>query len=120
MIERRHSSTTHSSEPLPLATLAGLLDGAAGVRDRRYAYNTRNFPFRRAPSAGGLAPVDIFVVSNAVDGGAAFAGDATTALRHHLAARSDEHDTPQLLAGITTGPADLEDLYLIRTGRHYA
>ena len=68
VIERRHSSTTHSSEPLPLATLAGLLDGAAGVRDRRYAYNTRNFPFRRAPSAGGLAPVDIFVVSNAVDG----------------------------------------------------
>lgn len=53
-------------------------------------------------------------------GGAAFAGDATTVLRHHLAARSDEHDTPQLLAGITTGPADLEDLYLIRTGRHYA
>jgi SagB-type dehydrogenase family enzyme len=67
-IERRHSSTTFSSEPLPLATLAALLEGAAGVRDRKHAYNVRDFPFRRSPSAGGLAPVDIYLVSNSVAG----------------------------------------------------
>jgi ABC-2 type transport system ATP-binding protein len=48
-----------------------------------------------------------------------FADAAATALRRHLADRSDQHNASGLLAAITTGPADLEDLYLIRTGRHY-
>ncbi|MFH8223575.1 SagB/ThcOx family dehydrogenase [Streptomyces sp. NPDC018057] len=67
-IERRSSSTTYAARPLPLATLAGLLEGAAGIRGHRAGYNVRDFPVRRAPSAGGLAPVDVYVVANDVEG----------------------------------------------------
>ncbi|MEG3630948.1 SagB/ThcOx family dehydrogenase [Streptomyces poriticola] len=67
-IEQRHSSTMYAPGPLPLPTLAGLLEGAAGIRDRRPGYNVRDFPVRRAPSAGGLAPVDVYVVANDVSG----------------------------------------------------
>jgi len=67
-IEQRRSGTTFGSAPVPLTALSALLNGAAGVRDYRPGYNLRRFPFRRAPSAGGLAPVDIYVVASAVDG----------------------------------------------------
>lgn len=68
VIEQRRSTTTFSSRPLELATLAGLLEGAAGIREHRAGYNVRDFPVRRAPSAGGLAPIDLYVVANAVEG----------------------------------------------------
>lgn len=67
-IEQRSSSTIYAARPLPLTTLAGLLEGAAGIRDHRPGYNVRDFPVRRAPSAGGLAPVDLYVVANDVTG----------------------------------------------------
>ncbi|WP_156724698.1 SagB/ThcOx family dehydrogenase [Streptomyces apocyni] len=67
-IEQRGSSTTYAARPLPLATLVGLFEGAAGIRDHRPGYNVRDFPVRRAPSAGGLAPIDLYVVANDVAG----------------------------------------------------
>lgn len=68
-IEQRCSTTTYSADrAVPLATLAGLLEGAAGIRGHRPGYNVRDFPVRRAPSAGGLAPVDVYVVANDVSG----------------------------------------------------
>ncbi|MFD7063928.1 SagB/ThcOx family dehydrogenase [Streptomyces sp. NPDC059906] len=67
-IEQRHSSTVFAPGPLPLTTLAGLLESAAGIHDHRPGYNVRDFPVRRAPSAGGLSPVDVYVVANDVGG----------------------------------------------------
>ncbi|MEE1940884.1 SagB/ThcOx family dehydrogenase [Streptomyces sp. TRM 70361] len=67
-VERRSSATTYAPRPLPLTALAALLEGAAGIRGRRPGYNVRDFPVRRAPSAGGLAPVDVYVVANDVTG----------------------------------------------------
>lgn len=67
-IEQRHSSTTFAARPMEFAVLAALLEQAAGVRGHRPGYNVRDFPVRRAPSAGGLAPIDLYVVANAVDG----------------------------------------------------
>ncbi|MBN0046442.1 SagB/ThcOx family dehydrogenase [Streptomyces actuosus] len=67
-IEQRCSSTTYAARPLPLGDLAALLEDAAGIRGHRPGYNVRDFPVRRAPSAGGLAPVDVHVVANDVSG----------------------------------------------------
>ncbi|MBT2408673.1 MULTISPECIES: SagB/ThcOx family dehydrogenase [unclassified Streptomyces] len=67
-IEQRHSSTTFAARPMEFAVLAALLEQAAGIHGHRSGYNVRDFPVRRAPSAGGLAPIDLYVVANAVDG----------------------------------------------------
>lgn len=67
-IEQRRSTTTFGTEPVSAEALAGLLEGAAGIRDHRPGYNVRDFPVRRAPSAGGLAPLDVYVVANNVTG----------------------------------------------------
>jgi SagB-type dehydrogenase family enzyme len=68
LLDERRSRHHFGPGPLPLDTLSTLLHHAAGVRGYQPGYNLRRFPFRRAPSAGGLAPVDIFMVANDVGG----------------------------------------------------
>lgn len=68
LLARRSSSHNFDARPLALATLATLLRGAYGIKLWERAYNLRAFPLRTAPSAGGLQPIDVYVVANAVAG----------------------------------------------------
>ena len=68
VIEDRRSSHHFGPDPLPAQALSTLLHHAAGVRGYQPGYNVRSFPFRRAPSAGGLSPIDILLVANHVEG----------------------------------------------------
>jgi SagB-type dehydrogenase family enzyme len=67
LLDERRSSHHFGPDPLPLGTLSTLLHHAAGVRGHAPAYNLRRFPFRRAPSAGGLMPIDLLAVVNQVE-----------------------------------------------------
>ncbi|GFJ94642.1 hypothetical protein Prum_082840 [Phytohabitans rumicis] len=67
-IEERRSRHHFGPSPMSCATLSTLLHHAAGLRGYQPAYNTRTYPFRRAPSEGGLAPVDLLMVANDVSG----------------------------------------------------
>lgn len=67
-LRRRHSSHNFDARPMELGTLAALLRHAYGVKFSTRAYNLRSFPFRTAPSAGGLQPIDVYVVANALRG----------------------------------------------------
>jgi SagB-type dehydrogenase family enzyme len=60
----RLSSHNYGSSPISLATLSTLLRYSYGVRELGRAYNSRTFPFRLAPSGGGLQPVDLYLVAN--------------------------------------------------------
>jgi SagB-type dehydrogenase family enzyme len=62
-LARRRSVRAYSREPLALGELSALLWAAAGVTARQ-----QGFAFRTAPSAGGLFPVEHYVVANRVDG----------------------------------------------------
>ena len=66
-IARRYSSHSYGPGPLGLGALSTLLHHSYGVKKFQRAYNTRRFPFRFAPSAGGLQPVDLYVVANEVE-----------------------------------------------------
>jgi SagB-type dehydrogenase family enzyme len=62
-LARRRSLRAYGPEPLALGELSALLWAAAGVTERR-----DGFAFRTAPSAGGLYPVEHYVVANDVEG----------------------------------------------------
>jgi SagB-type dehydrogenase family enzyme len=68
LLWRRRSSPYYSPHPLPLDSLGGLLGAALGSRGMATAYHRRDVPLRTFPSAGGLQPVDTFVIANRVDG----------------------------------------------------
>ena len=62
-LARRRSLRAYAPPPLALGELAALLWAAAGVTARQ-----EGFAFRTAPSAGGLYPIEHYVVANSVDG----------------------------------------------------
>ena len=62
-LARRRSVRAYGPEPLALGELGALLWAAAGVTARQ-----DGFAFRTAPSAGGLYPIEHYVVANDVEG----------------------------------------------------
>jgi SagB-type dehydrogenase family enzyme len=62
-LARRRSVRDYASEPLALGELSALLWAAAGVTARQ-----EGFAFRTAPSAGGLYPIEHYLVANRVEG----------------------------------------------------
>jgi SagB-type dehydrogenase family enzyme len=62
-LARRRSVRAYGPEPLALGELGALLWAGAGITARR-----DGFAFRTAPSAGGLYPVEHYVVANDVEG----------------------------------------------------
>ena len=62
-LARRRSLRAYSREPLELGELGALMWAAAGVTARQ-----DGFAFRTAPSAGGLYPIEHYVVANSVAG----------------------------------------------------
>ena len=62
-LARRRSLRTYSQAPLALGELSALLWAAAGVTARE-----QGFAFRTAPSAGGLYPIEHYVVAGDVTG----------------------------------------------------
>jgi SagB-type dehydrogenase family enzyme len=62
-LARRRSVRAYAHEALALGELSALLWAAAGVTARR-----EGFAFRTAPSAGGLYPIEHYVVANDVAG----------------------------------------------------
>jgi hypothetical protein len=63
VLARRRSVREYGPPPLDLEELGGLLWAAAGVTARQVG-----FAFRTAPSAGGLFPIEHYVVANSVTG----------------------------------------------------
>jgi SagB-type dehydrogenase family enzyme len=63
VLARRRSVREYDPPPVGIAELGGLLWAAAGVTARQMG-----FAFRTAPSAGGLFPIEHYVVANAVSG----------------------------------------------------
>lgn len=68
LAERRRSVRTFRPEALPLAQVAGLLRGAYGVTGPDPMEGGGRFLRRPVPSAGGLYPLELFVLAAQVDG----------------------------------------------------
>lgn len=68
VLTARASRRDFSGEPLSLRQFATLLHYSHGIRRSTLAYNTRGFPVRFAPSAGGLQSIELYAVVNAVEG----------------------------------------------------
>ncbi len=64
---KRKSEREYSDIPLSISELSTLLIYSYGIRSFSYAYNYSNFPFRTAPSGGGLQSVEVYCVVNQVD-----------------------------------------------------
>ena len=64
----RHSDHNFSLEPMSLQRLSTFLHYTYGIKRYANAYNTKRFPVRFTPSAGGLQPVDLYLVVSNVEG----------------------------------------------------
>lgn len=67
-LEERQTDYNYSGDPMTLEDLSTMLHHAAGVKGSGIAYNVRDFPKRRFPTAGGLQPIDIMLAINDVAG----------------------------------------------------
>jgi SagB-type dehydrogenase family enzyme len=67
VMSSRASRRDFSGEPLTLEQFGTLLHYSWGIRRSTRAYNTRGFPVRFAPSAGGLQSIELYAVVNAVE-----------------------------------------------------
>ena len=67
-IVTRESSRDFVQTPMTLDEIGALFHYSYGIRKRVYAYNSRGFPFRYVPSAGGLQSAEIYLVANSVAG----------------------------------------------------
>lgn len=67
-IRARGSRRDFGGAPMTVTELATVLHYAAGVRKTIMAYNTREFPVRYTPNAGGLQSPEIYLVVNRVPG----------------------------------------------------
>lgn len=68
LVEERRAMPYFSPEPLTLKMLTALLETSLGNREMLFAYNRRDVPSRRYPSAGGLQPIDTYVAAHNVEG----------------------------------------------------
>lgn len=68
VIRGRASRRDFGGEPVTLAELGTLLHYSYGIRKRIMAYNTRDFPVRYAPNAGGLQSPELYLIVNRVPG----------------------------------------------------
>ena len=68
VIKRRKSSRDYQRKAIDLKLLGTLLETGNGVIRYGGAYGQARFPFRRAPSAGGLQSIEVYAVVNDVEG----------------------------------------------------
>jgi SagB-type dehydrogenase family enzyme len=68
VLAKRRSKHHAGADPIGLDTISTCLHWSAGVREQISAYNRASYPVRYAPSAGGLAPIDIYIVANNIEG----------------------------------------------------
>lgn len=68
LLQDRRSMPYFADRALDLVTLSSLLKAAVGTRELVDAYNRRDLPLRRFPSAGGLQPVDVHLIARNVSG----------------------------------------------------
>lgn len=67
LLEERSAQHDFGPEAISQELLSTFLHYSYGVKRYISAYNIKNFPVRYAPSAGGLQPVDLFLVVNQVE-----------------------------------------------------
>jgi SagB-type dehydrogenase family enzyme len=67
VLQARASRRDYTRVPVSLQKLSTLLHYAYGIRKHTLVYNTRDFPVRFAPTAGGLQSVELYLVSNQVE-----------------------------------------------------
>lgn len=68
VVRSRASRRDFGTGPLDGDRLLALFSWTFGVRDTVFAYDFRDTPLRFTPSAGGLASVDAYVITGAVEG----------------------------------------------------
>jgi SagB-type dehydrogenase family enzyme len=68
LIARRQSCREFAPQPIKLGELAAVLDAGYGLTGLRKWENGRRTLRRPVPSAGGLYPLELYVVSNRVEG----------------------------------------------------
>jgi SagB-type dehydrogenase family enzyme len=81
LLETRASCRRYKLQPMPIVTLATLLGGAYGIVRMGAIEAGLNALFRSAPSAGGLFPLELYVLAQSVVGVAD--GMHHYAVRHH-------------------------------------
>jgi SagB-type dehydrogenase family enzyme len=90
LLAKRRSCRAFASEFLPAATLGALLGGAYGLTGETILSGGLRFHSRAVPSAGGLYPLELYVLTNRVE-------NITNAVHHYEVAT-------RLLRPIKPGP----------------